>query len=75
MRTFNCWGLIGGCLLTLSLPVLANELDVPIIEHGEYDGVPDSEIQDILPTCGLSRVVGLDPAGDGFLAVRSGPGT
>jgi len=75
MRNFSLSGLIGGCLLTLSVLALANELDVPIIEHGDYDGVPDSEIQDILPTCGLSRVVGLDPAGDGFLAVRSGPGT
>ena len=25
--------------------------------------------------CGLSVVVGLNPGGDGFLAVRSGPGT
>jgi hypothetical protein len=75
VRKFRVSTLIATSLVTLTLPVWANKLDVPIIEHGEWDGVPDSEIQDILPTCGLDRVTGLDPHGEGFLAVRSGPGS
>ncbi len=75
MRKFLFSTLIAAGLLTLSVPALANKLDVPIIEKGEYDGVSVSEIADILPTCTGSKVAGLDPGGDGFLAVRSGPGS
>lgn len=41
-------------------------LDVPVLEHGG-DGQ--------MANCASSVVDGLNPAGDGFLAVRSGPGT
>jgi hypothetical protein len=45
-------------------PAVAQTLDVPVpwIEDGQAAG------------CGGSRVTGLDPNGDNFLAVRSGPG-
>lgn len=51
--------------LTLALPVAAQELDVPfrIAEDAQAAG------------CASSIVAGLDPNGDGFLAVRTGPGT
>ena len=44
---------------------LAQQLDVEftIIEDGEAAG------------CGAALIGGLDPNGDGFLAVRTGPGT
>ena len=73
MRSFRFSTLIAAGLLTLSVPSLANKLDVPITEHGEYDGVSASEIAEILPTCASSTVTGLSK--DGVLAVRSGPGT
>jgi hypothetical protein len=50
----------------IATPVLSNELDVEITETGG-----DGQIA----TCVSSRVGGLDPNGDGFLAIRSGPGT
>jgi hypothetical protein len=40
-------------------------LDVEVLEQPSHDG---------LSTCGLSNVWGLKASGDGFLAVRSGPG-
>ncbi|MES0884205.1 peptidoglycan-binding protein [Roseibium sp. SCP14] len=45
---------------------IATRLDVPILEHGG-DGQ--------MSNCGSSVVTGLKTNGDGFLAVRSGPGT
>ena len=43
----------------------APRLDVPVMAGGEED----------LDACGSSgRIVGLNPRGDGFLSVRSGPG-
>ena len=48
------------------LPMSAQQLDVPVVEH-EGDGQAAS--------CGLSEVRGLKAGGDGFLGVRSGPGT
>ena len=47
-------------------PVEAGELDVPVVEQGG-DGQAAN--------CMSSRVAGLKAGGDGFLAVRSGPGT
>ncbi|MEM9632659.1 MAG: peptidoglycan-binding protein [Pseudomonadota bacterium] len=44
----------------------ATKLDVPILEHGG-DGQ--------MANCGSSVVAGLKASGDGYLAVRSGPGT
>lgn len=46
--------------LIVSTPGFTQSLDVPIEMHSQ---------------CGDSRVIGLDPNGDGFLSVRSGPGT
>ncbi|MBJ3763319.1 SH3 domain-containing protein [Maribius pontilimi] len=54
------------CLLILAHSAAAADLDVPITEMAG-DGRA--------ATCAGSIVAGLDPAGDGFLAVRSGPGT
>lgn len=75
MRKIHVSTLIAASLFTLTLPASANKLDVPIMEHGDYDGVRDSEIGEVLPTCRLSAVTGLAPSGDGFLAVRSAPGS
>ncbi len=47
-------------------PATAQPVEVPVIEM-EGDGHA--------ATCSGSVVAGLDPQGDGFLAVRSGPGT
>jgi hypothetical protein len=52
--------------LILGLPAAAQQLDVPV-------PIPASDGQ--TATCASSVVGGLDPNGDGFLAVRSGPGT
>lgn len=57
-------GLVLGLALAAQ-PVRADGLDVPIYEYGG-DG---------LPTCATSVVAGLKADGDGFLAVRSGPGS
>ncbi len=43
----------------------AQELEVTIIEFAADD----------LDTCSLGKVAGLKSSGDGFLAVRTGPGT
>ena len=47
-------------------PLAAQSLDVPI-------RIPADDGQ--AATCASSVVAGLDPDGDGFLAVRTGPGT
>ena len=47
-------------------PAAAQPVEVPVIEMAG-----DGEAA----TCSGSVVAGLDPQGDGFLAVRSGPGT
>lgn len=73
MQNVQFSSVIAAGLFTLSVPVLANKLDVPIIEKGDYDGVSSAEIEEILPTCTSSTVSGLSK--DGFLAVRSGPGS
>lgn len=57
-------GLVLGPLLA-AYPLRADGLDVPIYEYGGDD----------LPTCATSVVAGLKADGDGFLAVRSGPGS
>ena len=51
--------------LFLSGPANAQQLDVDffILEDDQAAG------------CAFARVTGLDPNGDGFLAVRTGPGT
>lgn len=55
------------CLLVLAPPpsAEAQNLQRPIIEHAQED----------LDTCALGEVTGLKADGDGFLAVRAGPGT
>lgn len=54
---------------TFALPVIsaakAQDLDVPVMERASDD----------LDTCALGKVAGLKADGDGFLAVRSGPGS
>ncbi|WP_306027278.1 SH3 domain-containing protein [Stappia sp. MMSF_3263] len=57
-------GLLLGPVLA-AYSVHADDLDVPIHEYGGDD----------LPTCATSVVSGLKAGGDGFLAVRSGPGS
>jgi Bacterial SH3 domain len=54
-----------GALLATGV-ALANTLDVPIMEEGG-DGQ--------MANCASSMVTGLRAGGDGFLAVRSGPGS
>jgi len=66
MHKLNFSTLIIACLLTPSIPVLANKLDVRIMEEGGGGQ---------LATCASSTVAGLSADGDGFLAVRSGPGS
>ncbi|MEM1048119.1 MAG: SH3 domain-containing protein [Pseudomonadota bacterium] len=54
--------------LAVSVPPFhaeAQNLQRPIIEHAQED----------LDTCALGEVTGLKADGDGFLAVRAGPGT
>jgi hypothetical protein len=53
-------------VLTLAPPAAAQQLDVPV-------RIPVTDGQ--TATCASSTVTGLDPNGDGFLALRSGPGT
>ncbi|MEO0495894.1 MAG: SH3 domain-containing protein [Pseudomonadota bacterium] len=66
MQRLACLGL---ALSVLSLAptgiALGQQLDLPVIEKTEGD----------LDTCALAEVHGLNPNGDGFLAVRSAPGT
>ncbi len=52
--------------LACGTPLLAQQLDVAI-------RIPPDDGQ--AAACASSRVEGLDPNGDGFLAVRTGPGT
>jgi hypothetical protein len=53
----------------LTIPAIgaagAQQLDVPVMELASDD----------LDTCALGKVTGLKAGGDGFLAVRSGPGS
>lgn len=58
-------GLIAVAMLALPGRGVADDLDVPIHEYGGDD----------LPSCATSVVSGLKADGDGFLAVRSGPGS
>jgi hypothetical protein len=58
-------GLVVLAGFAFSGPASADELDVPIYEYGG-DG---------LPSCATSVVAGLKADGDGFLAVRSEPGS
>ncbi|WP_083240404.1 SH3 domain-containing protein [Methyloceanibacter methanicus] len=51
-------------LSSLSMTALAQQPEIPVLAGGEAD----------FDACGSQGVVrGLDPSGDGFLAVRSGP--
>ena len=65
MRITLCALMSVGFSIVTSSVTHAEPLDVPIIERSS-DG---------LDTCGLAEVHGLKVGGDGFLAVRSGPGT
>ncbi|EDQ34128.1 Bacterial SH3 domain protein [Hoeflea phototrophica DFL-43] len=53
-----------GCAFVVQ-PANAQSLDVPVMEYASDD----------LDTCALGEVFGLKSDGDGFLAVRSGPGS
>jgi len=56
---------LGIWLLGEGLAFSGSVLDVPVMTGGATDS----------DACGTSgKVIGLDPQGDGFLAVRSGPG-
>jgi hypothetical protein len=67
VSNFKRWGLgaaIALALTSLSLAALAQQPNVPVLAGGEAD----------YDACGSQGVVrGLDPGGDGFLAVRGGP--
>ena len=58
-------GFATGMILS-SGAALSQSLDVPVV-------IPPGDGQ--VADCATSTVSGLDPAGDNFLAVRSGPGT
>jgi hypothetical protein len=49
-------------------PALAQRLDVPIVPYCDQATTQAA-------CSGVGTVMGLDPNGDGFLAVRTGPGT
>ena len=52
-------------LVALIAPAMAGQIDVPVMAGGDLDW----------DACGSSgTVMGLNPRGDGFLAVKSGPG-
>lgn len=53
-----------GCAFVVH-PANSQSLDVPIMELASDD----------LDTCGYGKIAGLKLDGDGFLAVRSGPGS
>ena len=63
--------LVGLCFSSAALMLaphqsaIAQRLDVPVMERADAD----------LPTCALGRIAGLKADGDGFLAVRTGPGS
>lgn len=61
----GCAILAVGFALAGLTPVYAQNLDVPVMEIASDD----------LDTCAFGKVSGLKADGDGFLAVRSGPGT
>ncbi|PLX37287.1 MAG: SH3 domain-containing protein [Hyphomicrobiales bacterium] len=48
-----------------ALPAAAEQLDVPVMEHAD----------EFTDTCAWGKIKGLKADGDGFLAVRSGPGS
>jgi hypothetical protein len=52
----------------LALPAAAQRLDVPIVPYCDQATTEAA-------CSGVGTVMGLDPNGDGFLAVRTGPGT
>lgn len=66
MRMPTPLSFIAAILLAAPGAVLAQGLDVPIYEW-ETDGQAAN--------CGAGNVMGLKAGGDGFLAVRSGPGS
>ena len=56
----------GGALLLAASAIVASQtLDVPVVEMADGD----------FDTCAVGEVHGLNPDGDNFLAVRSGPGS
>ncbi|MGH6841158.1 MAG: SH3 domain-containing protein [Methylocella sp.] len=57
--------IVAGALLVASI-ALANDLDVPVLEQGGGGQAAN---------CWSATVSGLKASGDGFLAVRSGPGS
>ena len=65
MPLLGTWKVLGGLALLACAPGLAQvRIDVPVMIGGSAD-------QDACPSSGV--IVGLDPRGDGFLSVRSGP--
>ncbi len=54
-----------GMAAIAALPLQAQSLAVPVMEHATEDW----------DTCGQGQVHGLKSDGDGFLAVRTGPGS
>ncbi|MES0809300.1 SH3 domain-containing protein [Roseibium sp. SCPC15] len=66
MKTFSVASVLMVSATAIALsPAGASDLDVPVMEIASDD----------LDTCALGKVAGLKKDGDGFLAVRSGPGT
>ena len=65
MRNLSTLLLAAGLLAPLANSSAAQQLDLPIIERSDGD----------LDTCALGEVHGLKDNGDGFLAVRSAPGS
>lgn len=59
------WAMLVAAMISWAEPMAAQSLDVgfAVLEDGQAAG------------CAGDVVAGLDPNGDGFLAVRSGPGT
>ena len=71
MNPASGWKLAGAAFVALVTAPFAGTAqqspEVPVM-------VGDNDVVD-LPACGLGMVSGLNPQGDNFLAVRSGPGT
>ena len=65
MRRVKLLILAAGLFVSLPLTAHAQVVVLPIIEEAEDD----------LDTCALAQVTGLKADGDGFLAVRSAPGS
>lgn len=57
-----------GFLIFFALAAAAQQLDVPVV-------IECDQAREQAACYATSRVTGLAPSGDGFLAVRSGPGT